>query len=121
MNATVACSEEAELLDSDDYYYNEPVYVASLGGISDYLGARPSEFREVILDAVDALNENGDILEPGTIRLVLTLDGSGTITAVTVEDDTVEVDEVTELLEDLLTGASIAGASAGRTTVTINI
>ncbi len=121
MNATVTCCEEAELLDSDDYYYNEPVYVASLGGISDYLGARPSEFREVILEAIDTLNENGDILEPGTIRLVLTLDGSGTITAVTVEEDTVEMDEVTELLEDLLTGASIAGASAGRTTVTINI
>lgn len=119
VNATLVCCEAEEI---DDSAYNyEPVYKASLGGISGYLGARPSEFREIILEAIDALNESGEILEPGVIRLILTLNGNGVITSVEVDEDTVEVDEITEILERVLTGETVPGASAGRVTVTVNI
>lgn len=118
-NARVECCE-AECDDSADWYY-EPAYTASLGGISDYLGARPSEFREVVMAAIEALNEQQDILEPGTVRLILTLDGNGVITSVEVDEDTVEVEEVIEILENALAGSSVPGASAGRVTVTVNI
>lgn len=111
---------EAELDDSADYYY-QPVYTASLGGISDYLGARPSEFREIILTAIDALNENSDLLEPGMIRLELTIDSSGVITAVDVDEDTVEVEDLIDILQRILTGKTVPGASAGRVMVTVNI
>jgi Ca-activated chloride channel family protein len=118
-NMTAVC-EELECDDSADYYY-QPVYTASIGGISGYLGARPSEFRAVILEAVDTLNETPEILQPGLIRLELTVNGSGTITGVDVDEDTVEVDDIIEILIRILTGKTIPGASAGRVTVTINI
>ena len=119
-DATLAYSECEEMDDSADYYY-EPVYTATLGGISDYLGARPSEFRELMLQAIDALNERSEILEPGMIRLILTLDGNGVITSVEVDEDTVEIEEITDILEGFLTGKTVTGASAGRVTVTVNI
>ncbi len=52
----------------------------------------------MVLEAVEALNQQPEILEPGTIELILTLDGGGRITAVTVEEDTVEVEELIETI-----------------------
>lgn len=111
-----SCEEEM-----DDSAYWEPVYTASLGGISDYLGARPSEFRDVVMDAVDALNETPDILEPGTIRLEITVNGNGVITGVDLEENTTGVDEIVQILERILMGSIVSGASAGRTVVTVTI
>lgn len=116
-DAVTECCEELE----DSAAYWEPVYLASLGGISDYLGARPSEFRAVVMDAVDQLNESSDILEPGTVKLELTVNGNGEITGVDVDENTTGVDEIVEILERVLMGATISGASAGRTVVTISI
>ncbi len=116
LTASYDMAEECE----DDVYYT-PVHAASLAGISEYLGARPSEFRAVVLEAVEALNQQSGILEPGTIELILTLDGGGRITSVTVEEDTIEVEEIIETLRSALMGKSIPGASAGRVTVTISI
>jgi len=116
-NMSVACEE----LDVDDSSYYQPVYRATLSGVSDYLGARPSEFREVILEAVDALNETPEILQPGLIRLEITLNGSGSVTRVEVDEDTVEVNEIIEILTRILMGKTITGASAGRVMVTISI
>ena len=105
----------------DDSAYWEPVYTASLGGISDYLDARPSEFRDVVMDAVDALNETPDILEPGTIKLEITVNGNGVITGVDVQENTTGVDEIVEILEGILMGSTVSGASAGRTVVTVTV
>ncbi len=116
LTASYAMEEEC-----DDMASYSPVHAASLAGISEYLGARPSEFRAVVLEAVEALNQQPEILEPGTIELILTLDGGGRITAVTVEEDTVEVEELIETIRSALMGKSIPDASAGRVTVTINI
>lgn len=98
-----------------------PSHAATLGGVSDYLGVRPTEFRAVILEALDRLNENPETLQPGTIRLRLSVNAVGRITSVDVDEDTVAVSEVTNLLKRLLMNKTIPGASPGTVTVTINI
>ncbi|MCK5840840.1 MAG: VWA domain-containing protein [Candidatus Sabulitectum sp.] len=98
-----------------------PSYSATLGGISDYLDARPSVFRSVILDLITELNANGDVLAPGEVVFEITVDSSGVITRIRIREDTVEIDEVAETVENFLLGETIQGAAVGTSTVTITI
>lgn len=116
---SICCEEMMDC--GDAAYAYDPVYSAALGSVSDYLGARPSEFRSVILDLINELNANSDILGPGEIEIEITLNSSGVITRVRIREDTVEIDEVTEIIENFLLGETIQGASAGTSTVTITI
>ena len=120
-NLRVELCEEAE--ECYDMVASEyiPAYTATLGGISDYLDARPSVFRSVILDLITELNANGDILSPGEIEFEVTVNSSGVITRIRIREDSVEIDEVAETVENFLLGETIEGASAGTSTVTITI
>jgi Ca-activated chloride channel family protein len=101
--------------------YYPPSYSASFSGASDYLDARPSEFRSVFLDLVNELNADSSILGSGEIQIELTVNGSGEITRIRFKVDTVGIAEVTEMIENFLLGKTIPGASAGTSTVTIVI
>lgn len=118
MNGLALSGEVEECCDEIAFEYI-PVYSATLGGVSDYLGARPSEFRSVILDLISELNANSDILGPGEIRIEITVNSSGIITRIRIIEDTVEIDEVAEIVENFLLGETIQGASTGTSTVTI--
>lgn len=114
-------SLDAEECCEDIAYEYIPSYFATLGGISDYLGARPSVFRSVILDLINELNSNSDILVAGEIEFEITVDSSGVITRIRIREDTVEIDEVSETVENFLLGETVEGASTGTSTVTITI
>ncbi|MCD4708053.1 MAG: hypothetical protein K8S62_09985, partial [Candidatus Sabulitectum sp.] len=115
------CCEEIMDCGEAEYAYDNPVYFAVLGSVSDYLGARPSEFRSVIIDLINELNANSDILGPGEIEIEIAVDTSGVITRVRINEDTVEINEVTEIIENFLLGKTISGASVGTSTITIVI
>ena len=117
MNMSSGYSEAQECEDICIEYI--PVYTAALGSISDYLSARPSVFRSVLLELINELNANSDILGPGEIEIDITVNSSGVITRISIQEDTVEIDEVSEIVENFLVGETIEGASAGRSTVTI--
>ncbi|MCP4646500.1 MAG: hypothetical protein GY852_02040 [bacterium] len=117
--STIACEELAECEDSGFEYI--PVYMASLGSISDYRGARPSEFRSVMLELIEELNANSDILVPGEIKFEIALNNSGVVIGIRMLEDTVEVEAVEEIVENFLMGKTIAGASIGTSTVSIMI
>ncbi|MCK5036112.1 MAG: VWA domain-containing protein [Candidatus Sabulitectum sp.] len=117
----VEVSLEAEECCDEIAYEDIPSYSATLGGISDYLDARPSVFRSVILDLITELNANGDVLTPGEIVFEITVDSSGVITRIRIREDTVEIGEVAETVENLLLGETIQGAAVGTSTVTITI
>ncbi|PIE53223.1 hypothetical protein CSA37_02450 [Candidatus Fermentibacteria bacterium] len=116
---TSGCEEMVECQEMEIRY--APSYSASLGSIDDYLGARPSEFRSVVMEVVDALNKNTEILEPGTVTVKLTLNSSGVITGVEIEENTTGVDRIEEIIRNSLSGSSVPGAEAGRTEFTILI
>ncbi|MCK5131949.1 MAG: VWA domain-containing protein [Candidatus Sabulitectum sp.] len=118
MNGFAVSGEVQECCDQTAYEHI-PVYSATLGGVSDYLGARPSQFRSVILELIDELNADSDILGPGEIRIEITVNSSGVITGIRIMEDTVEIDEVAEIVENFLLGETIQGASTGTSTVTI--
>ena len=103
-----------------DYEY-QPVLIASLSSISDYLGARPSSFRQVVIALLGELNGNSDILASGSIIFEITVNSSGEITRVRITEDTVEVEEVAEIVENFLIGETIEGATEGISTVVITI
>ncbi|MCK5787211.1 MAG: hypothetical protein KAH54_11735, partial [Candidatus Sabulitectum sp.] len=119
LNGAVARTEAEECCDMANEYI--PVYSATLGGVSDYLGARPSEFRSVILELITELNANGDILSPGEIEFEVTVNSAGVITRIRIIEDSVGVDVVTDVIENFLIGETIQGASAGTSTVTIAV
>jgi Ca-activated chloride channel family protein len=110
-----------ERIDMEAEYEYSPVFTASLVSISDYLGARPSSFRQVVLALIAELNENSDVLAEGSITFEITVNSSGVITRIRVGEDTVEVDEVTEIVENFLVGETIEGAASGTSTVVITI
>ncbi len=120
MNRVEVSLEAEECCDEIAYEYI-PSYSATLGGISDYLDARPSVFRSVILDLITELNANGDVLTPGEIVFEITVDSSGVITRIRIREDTVEIGEVAETVENFLLGETIQGAAVGTSTVTITI
>ena len=120
MNRVEVSLEAEECCDEIAYEYI-PSYSATLGGISDYLDARPSVFRSVILDLITELNANGDVLTPGEIVFEITVDSSGVITRIRIREDTVEIGEVAETVENFLLGETIQRAAVGTSTVTITI
>ncbi len=120
LNGAVANMEAEECCDEIAYEYI-PVYSATLGGISDYLDARPSVFRSVILDLINELNSNSDILAAGEIEFEVTVNSSGVITRIRIKEDSAGIDEIAETVENFLLGETIQGASVGTSTVTITI
>ncbi len=117
----VPCEElDTEYCEDSAIAYIE-IYYATLSSISDYLGARPSEFRTVVLDMINELNSAGIALAQGEIKFEIEVNSSGLITGITVIEDTVNVDEVIELIENHLVGKTIDGASRGTSSVTILI
>ncbi len=120
LNGAVAVTEAEECCDEIAYEYI-PVCSATLGGISDYLDARPSVFRSVILDLINELNSDSDILAAGEIEFEVTVNSSGVITRIRIKEDSVGIDEVADTVENFLLGETIQGASVGTSTVTITI
>jgi Ca-activated chloride channel family protein len=112
-------AEECSDMVSD--YECRTVLIASLSSISDYLGARPSVFRQVVIALLGELNGNSDILACGSIVFEINVNSSGVITRIRITKDTVVIDGVTEIIENFLIGRTIEGAVGGTSTVVITI
>ncbi len=118
----MAACEELEAEDSEDcsIAYTQ-VYYATLTSISDYLGARPSVFRTLVLEMLVGLNSEGIIFASGEIEFEIEVNSAGLITGIDVIEDTVESDVIVEFIEDYLVGETIDGASRGTSTIVILI
>ena len=115
----LAFSEDEEC---DDIAYEMIYYYSvSLSTISDYCDARPSTFRSVIIELVDELNSNSQFEYPGTIEFKVTIDTSGTITAISVTENTSGIEDIEELIEEILLNKTIAGATSGRSVITLQL
>ncbi len=115
--------QREELMDScDDLEYEYvTVYMATISSIDDYLDARPSIFRSMILTLIRELNNSGVVLNPGEIKLQISCDSSGKITAIRISESSAQSNEIVEILENFLIGEVIQGVSGGVSAVVISI